>query len=113
VCDDLRAFVARERQAGRLSPDGARADAARLAAPAARPPDRRTAVLLLAAPLLHPLLAGVPRSCSGAGSRSDPEIAPRPDPEHAKRLADLEDHDVTNQFSAMGTLKPVGSAARP
>jgi hypothetical protein len=23
-----------------------------------------------------------------------------------KRLADLEDHDVTNQFSAMGTLKP-------
>ena len=33
-------------------------------------------------------------------------IAPRPDAEHARQLADLEDHDVTNQFSAMGTLKP-------
>ena len=34
--------------------------------------------------------------------RSDPEIAPRIDPAHAHQLAMLEDHDVTNQFSAMG-----------
>ena len=38
--------------------------------------------------------------------RSDPEIAPRVDPEHAHVLASQEDHDVTNQFSAMGSLKP-------
>ena len=38
--------------------------------------------------------------------RADPEIAPRPDPEHLTRLADLEDHDVTNQVGIMGSLKP-------
>ena len=37
---------------------------------------------------------------------SDPEIAPRIDPAHAAKLAALEDHDVTNQFSAFGTVKP-------
>ena len=36
----------------------------------------------------------------------DPEITPRPDPTHVQRLADLEDHDVTNQFSALGSVKP-------
>ena len=38
--------------------------------------------------------------------RSDPQIAPRVSPAHADLLASLEDHDVTNQFSAMGSLKP-------
>jgi hypothetical protein len=38
--------------------------------------------------------------------KTDPEICPRTDPTHAARLALLEDHDVTNQFSAMGSLKP-------
>ena len=38
--------------------------------------------------------------------RSDPEVAPRVNADHAKVLASLEDHDVTNQFSAMGSLKP-------
>jgi hypothetical protein len=38
--------------------------------------------------------------------KTDPEYAPRPDPEHAGQLAILEDHEVTNQFSAMGSLKP-------
>jgi hypothetical protein len=37
---------------------------------------------------------------------SDPEFAPLPDPQLAASLAVLEDYDVTNQFSAMGTLKP-------
>ncbi len=105
VFDDLRAFVARERQAGRLS----------LTPPAPTPGAWRLRklvhlvgvplVLLLAAPLLLvylPIFAIVLRR----RERSDPEIAPRPDPEHVKRLADLEDHDITNQFSAMGTLKP-------
>ena len=38
--------------------------------------------------------------------QSDPEVAPRVNVDHAKVLASLEDHDVTNQFSAMGSLKP-------
>jgi hypothetical protein len=38
--------------------------------------------------------------------KEDPEITPRPDLNHVKRLADLEDHDVTNQFSALGSVKP-------
>jgi len=37
---------------------------------------------------------------------SDPEIVPRPDPAYVAKLAALEDHDVTNQFSAMGSMKP-------
>lgn len=38
--------------------------------------------------------------------RSDREIAPRIDPVNAHNLATLEDHDVCNQFSAFGSLKP-------
>jgi hypothetical protein len=38
--------------------------------------------------------------------KSDPMFAPRPNPAHARQLATLEDHEVTNQFSAMGSLKP-------
>jgi len=37
---------------------------------------------------------------------TDPEFAPRPDAQHVSHLAALEDRDVTNQFSVMGTLKP-------
>lgn len=38
--------------------------------------------------------------------KTDPEITPRPDPEHVSRLAEAEDHLVTNQFSAFGDVKP-------
>jgi hypothetical protein len=38
--------------------------------------------------------------------KNDLEIAPRPSPHHEAALAQLEDYDVTNQFSAMGTIKP-------
>jgi len=38
--------------------------------------------------------------------KRDLEIAPRPQAEYVNRLARLEDHDVTNQFTAMGSLKP-------
>lgn len=38
--------------------------------------------------------------------KTDPEIAPRVNPAHTDHLAILEDHDVTNQFSAIGSLKP-------
>src|SRR5580765_700795 len=36
----------------------------------------------------------------------DPEIAPRPNASHEAELAQLEDIYVTNQFSAMGSIKP-------
>jgi hypothetical protein len=38
--------------------------------------------------------------------KTDPEITPRPAEAWRDKLAEIEDHDVTNQFSAMGSLKP-------
>ena len=38
--------------------------------------------------------------------KTDAEIAPRPRLAYADKLATLEDRDVTNQFSAFGSLKP-------
>ncbi|MFZ0964961.1 MAG: hypothetical protein WAO35_29235 [Terriglobia bacterium] len=38
--------------------------------------------------------------------KDDLEIAPRVDPSHERKLARLEDYDVTNQFTAMGSVKP-------
>lgn len=38
--------------------------------------------------------------------KTDPVIAPRPDPARVATLSRIEDHDVTNQFSAFGTVKP-------
>jgi hypothetical protein len=38
--------------------------------------------------------------------KKDPVIAPRVEVSHTDRLAILEDHDVTNQFTAMGSVKP-------
>jgi hypothetical protein len=63
----------------------------------------------LAAPAI--VLVGIPvgimlLALLRAREKSDPEIAPRPEPAQAAALARIEDHDVTNQFTAMGTLKP-------
>jgi hypothetical protein len=38
--------------------------------------------------------------------KTDPELCFRVDEEYSDALARLEDHDVTNQFTAMGSLKP-------
>lgn len=38
--------------------------------------------------------------------KTDPVIAPRVKPSYEQQLARIEDYDVTNQFSAMGSLKP-------
>jgi hypothetical protein len=38
--------------------------------------------------------------------KSDMEIAPRPSADWVNKLARIEDYDVTNQFTAMGSLKP-------
>jgi hypothetical protein len=62
-------------------------------------------VLLLASPLLL-VVAALFLVRLRRMEKTDPEICPRTDPVRAHRLAALEDHDVTNQFSAMGSLKP-------
>lgn len=62
-------------------------------------------LLLLASPLLivaAPLYLLRLRQLE----RTDPEVCPDVDQKHSEGLAVLEDHDVSNQFSAMGTLKP-------
>ena len=38
--------------------------------------------------------------------KSDPVVCPSADQKHSEDLSRFEDHDVTNQFSAMGSLKP-------
>lgn len=38
--------------------------------------------------------------------KTDPEVCPVADQRHSEDLSRIEDHDVTNQFSAMGSLKP-------
>jgi hypothetical protein len=38
--------------------------------------------------------------------KTEPEIVVRAPPEHAMALAHLEDHDVTNQFTVVGSVKP-------
>jgi hypothetical protein len=62
-------------------------------------------VLLIVSPLL---LLYLPVFVYQLRSREirDPEIVPRPDAGHVRKLAELEDHDVTNQFSAIGSVKP-------
>ncbi len=100
----LRAFVEKETAAGQLH-----------LTPAAPSPvgfavghflDWAMLILLMVtAPLTFiPLLLLVLKIRSQ--EKSDPEYSPRPERQWADQLALLEDHDVTNQFSAMGTLKP-------
>jgi hypothetical protein len=62
-------------------------------------------ILLLAAPLLL-IYAPVFAYQLRRREKSDPEITPRPDADHVRQLASLEDHDVANQFSALGAVKP-------
>lgn len=105
VRDTLKRFVTTEQQAGRIP----------LTPPEPTPLGWQLSNLLnlVGMPILFlivsPLLLLVLpfyliylRSCE----LSDPEVAPLVDPAHANLLASLEDHDVTNQFSAMGSLKP-------
>ncbi|HVJ44220.1 MAG TPA: hypothetical protein VM639_22140 [Dongiaceae bacterium] len=55
-------------------------------------------VLVLAAPFFVLILRG--------REKSDPIIIPRPDPADIRTMSVREDHDVTNPFSAIGSLKP-------
>ena len=62
-------------------------------------------LVLLALPLLIAILpfyvVGLRRL-----EKADPEVTPTVDQKHSDDLSLLEDHDVSNQFSAMGSLKP-------
>lgn len=101
----LYAFMQREVRAGRLT-----------LTPSPRTPLNwwiRNALHLIAVPLallvLSPFLVlYLPLFASQLRSRerSDPEIAPRVEACTSQQLATLEDHDVTNQFTAMGCVKP-------
>ena len=103
--DALRSYVASEQKAGKLSltPDAATPllwELQNIAHLVAVP-----LLLLLLLPLLilyTPIFVFQLRR----RERADPEIAPRPVPAHANQLASLEDYDVTNQFSAFGSVKP-------
>ena len=101
----LKKFVSTEQQAGRLS----------LTAPEATPISWQLLnfihlvgmpiLLLIFSPLI---LLALPFFLIQLRllETSDPEVAPRVDPAHANLLASLEDYEVTNQFSAMGSIKP-------
>ena len=101
----VQSFVAGERAAGRLE----------LSAEAPTPLGWRLRNLLhkaglpLLALLLLPVLIPVGLIFAVRLRRmekTDPELCFRIDQEYADVLARLEDHDVTNQFTAMGSLKP-------
>lgn len=87
----------------------------RLTAPARTPLGWwvRSFAHLLSLPLLALLLAPALLLASPAlivllrrRERHDPVIVPRPDPARLAMLSTFEDHDVTNPFSAIGSLKP-------
>ena len=101
----VQSFVAGERAAGRLE----------LSAEAPTPLGWRLRKLLhmaglpLLALLLLPILIPVGLIFAVRLRRlekTDPELCFRIDQDYSDALARLEDHDVTNQFTAMGSLKP-------
>jgi hypothetical protein len=108
VFEALRQFVQKERAAGRLT-----------LTPSAPTPlawtvrhilDWSALILLIVGGVLTLPITLIPLLILAWKLRSletsDPVFSPRPDPRWEAGLAILEDHDVTNQFSAMGTLKP-------
>lgn len=104
-CRALLEFVEAEQQAGRLaltedSPTPLAWQLANLGHLVALP---------LLALVLAPLwLAALPFTLLALRrlEKTDPEWCPRPDPAALRALQELEDFDVTNQFSAIGPVKP-------
>lgn len=102
---DLIAFVKAQQEAGRLP----------LSPPAPTPLGWTIANLidLLATPLLGILVLPFVLLLAPFWivhlrklETSDPEICPRPASTHVAALTELEDRDVTNQFTAAGPIKP-------
>ena len=105
IRQELRAFVDSAVRAGQLA----------LTPPAPTPPGWQLARLLnlLAVPLIGlavlPLLVVLlPLFIYQLRSREkqDPEICPRPQADALQALQDLEDFDVSNQYTALGPVKP-------
>jgi hypothetical protein len=105
---ELRDFVRAETTAGRLT----------LTPPGPTPPlwsllhalDVVTLAVVITSALATLPVTAVPLLLAAlrlrALERSDPEIAPPLSPDWTAGLATIEDHDVTNQFTALGTVKP-------
>jgi hypothetical protein len=62
-------------------------------------------LVLLVSPLLV-LIASLYIVALRRLEKTDPVVCPVADQKHSEDLSRIEDHDVTNQFSAMGSLKP-------
>ncbi len=101
----LRQFVQAEQAAGRLG----------LTPEQPTPSDWsiKNALHLIAVPLLvllflPPLILILPLYILWLRhlEKTDPELVWRVDQKHADHLSSLEDHDVTNQFSLLGSIKP-------
>jgi hypothetical protein len=105
VHERLIEFVDEERQAGRLT----------LTPPEPTPADWRLRntlhavgvpiALLVMAPFLlvaSPVLIVMLRR----REKTDPDMAPHPGKDHIRRTAELEDHEIANQFTVFGELKP-------
>ncbi|HQQ68978.1 MAG TPA: hypothetical protein PLL92_01515 [Alicycliphilus sp.] len=105
IHQSLRAFVEAETRAGRLS----------LTPPEPTPPGWQVAKLmnLLIVPLIGLLLLPLlivllPLLIYQLRSReiNDPELCPRPSADALQALEELEDYDVSNQYTALGAVKP-------
>jgi len=98
----IRAFIRKETREGRLP-------LAPMQPPSAGQRLEKAAHLLgtgFLIALTLPLIALIVLFRIRPAEKTDPVYAPRPDDQHARALADIEDYDVTNQFSAMGSVKP-------
>jgi hypothetical protein len=101
----LRTLIAEDIAAGRLtlSPEDPTPPGWRV----------RNALHLVGVPLVAVLLSPVLLVLAAVAAvglrrmeKNDPELCSRTDPAYATDLAAIEDHQVANQFSAMGSLKP-------
>ena len=108
ILKELRAFVQAELASGNITLTPAESTPPAWAARQAF--DVASVVILVAFGILSLPLWTVPALLLAWRLRqletSDPEIAPRPAAQWVASLSGLEDHDVTNQFTAMGTIKP-------
>ena len=105
VCADLHAFVDEEMRGGRLAltasaPTPLRWQLAKLGNAVALPLVGMAALPALI--VLAPFIALALRT----REKRDPEICPRPQAEALRVLHDLEDHDISNQYTAIGPVKP-------
>ena len=103
--DELRTFVNAEQSAGRLELSGQ--------SPTPIGWQIKNLAHMIGFPLLGLLLSPVLLVAAPfyifalrRQEKNDPVVCPTVDQKYSENLSSFEDHDVTNQFSAMGSLKP-------